>query len=136
MEIGIGLIVMIALFAIIVAVVGRKVPGVGLFTLVLFTIGFGLALFVPVSLWWRGAGLVWENLVLIKDFILARLGGFSPEQTENPSAEDVVTLAGVCLTGVFTLIMIKKAVVLALGLILGVFVQTLLHFLNIPLPFG
>lgn len=136
MEIGIGLIVAIALFAIVVAVVGRKVPGIGLFTLVLFMIGFGLALFVPVSLWWRGAGWVWENLVLIRDFILARLGGFSPEQAENPTARDVVTLAGVCAAGVFTLIMIRKVVVLALGLIAGVFLQVLLKFIGIPLPFG
>ncbi len=136
MEIGIGLVVMLALFAIVVAVAGRKFPGMGLFSIILFMIGFGLALFVPISVWWKGVGWVWDNLVLIKDFLLSRLGGFSPTDVESPSAEDVAKLAGVCLGGVFMLVMFRKATVLVLGLIVGIFIQVLLRFLNIPLPFG
>ncbi|MBA7507049.1 hypothetical protein ES706_05765 [subsurface metagenome] len=136
MEIGIGLVVMLAIFALVVAIVGRRFPGIGLLSMVLFMIGFGLALFVPISVWWKGVGWAWDNLILIKDFLLARLGGFSPGDVESPSAEDVAKFAGVCLGGVFMLVMFRKATVLVLGLIAGIFIQVLLRFLNIPLPFG
>ncbi|GAI39557.1 unnamed protein product, partial [marine sediment metagenome] len=49
---------------------------------------------------------------------------------------DVAKFAGVCLAGVFTIVLIKKGLVLVLGLIAGVFIQVLLKFLGVPLPFG
>lgn len=131
----IGLLILVAFVILIAATVGRQVPGVGLFSMVAFIVGLALGAFIPISVWSSGASWVYENILLIKDFILSRFGGL-PEQTESPTAEDVAKFAGVCLAGIFALVLVKKALVFVAGLLLGLFLSVLMKFLGIPLPFG
>jgi len=123
----------VALLGMLVfAILVRKIPGVSLWTFVLFLIGLGLGLFVPMD---RLVGVLGKIYGLGRELVQFVRERYLPESPgEIFTSGDLLSIGLACAGGIMAALFVRRLTAIAIGFFTGVFLQALLVYSGLPPP--